>query len=32
MQRPFSWKVLDFLVAIIMFTISFQLASTGNWL
>ena len=32
MQRPFSWKVLDSLVAIIMFTISFKLASTGNWL
>jgi len=32
MQRPYSWKVLDCLVAIIMLTISFQLASTGNWL
>ena len=32
MQRPFSWKVLDSIVAIIMFTISFKLASTGNWL
>jgi L-lysine exporter family protein LysE/ArgO len=32
MQRPFSWKILDSLVAIIMFTISFKLASTGNWL
>ena len=32
MQRPFSWKVLDSLVAIIMFTISFKLASSANWL
>jgi len=32
MQQPFSWKVLDSFVAIIMFTISFKLASTGNWL
>ena len=32
MQRPFSWKVLDSLVAVIMFTISFKLALTGNWL
>tara|TARA_B110000967_G_scaffold23533_1_gene21685 strand:- start:1590 stop:2210 length:621 start_codon:yes stop_codon:yes gene_type:complete len=32
MKRPFSWKVLDSLVALIMFTISFKLASTGNWL
>jgi len=32
MKRPFSWKVLDSLVAIIMFTISFKLALAGNWL
>ena len=32
MQRPFSWKLLDGLVAIIMFTISFKLASSANWL
>ena len=32
MKRPFSWKVLDSLVAVIMFTISFKLVSMGNWL
>ena len=32
MQRPFSWKILDSLIAFIMFTIAFKLASTGNWL
>ena len=32
MQRPFSWKVLDSVVAIIMFTISYKLATAGNWL
>ena len=32
MQRPFSWKVLDSLIALIMFTIAFNLAKAGNWL
>ncbi|WP_416687525.1 LysE/ArgO family amino acid transporter [Candidatus Pseudothioglobus sp. Uisw_041] len=32
MLRPFSWKILDGLVAFIMFTIAFQLASAGNYL
>jgi L-lysine exporter family protein LysE/ArgO len=32
MQRPFSWKILDSLIALIMFTIAYKLASTGNWL
>jgi len=32
MQRPFSWRILDTLVALIMFTIAFKLASIGNWL
>jgi len=32
MQKPFSWRVLDILIALIMFTIAFQLASAGNWL
>ena len=32
MQRPFSWKILDSLIALIMFIISFNLASAGNWL
>ena len=31
MQRPFSWKILDSLIALIMFIIAFKLASTGNW-
>jgi len=32
MQRPFSWRILDGLIALIMFTIAFKLASAGNWL
>ena len=32
MRRPFSWKILDSLIALIMFTIAFNLASAGNWL
>jgi len=32
MQRPSSWKILDSLIALIMFTIAFKLASAGNWL
>jgi len=32
MQRQSSWRVLDCLIALIMFTIAFQLASAGNWL
>ena len=32
MQRPYSWRILDGLIAVIMFTIAFKLASAGNWL
>ena len=32
MQRPFSWRILDSLIALIMFTIAFKLALAGNWL
>ncbi len=32
MERPFSWKILDSLIALIMFSIAFNLASAGNWL
>jgi len=32
MQRPFSWKILDSLIALIMFSIAFNLASAGNWI
>ena len=32
MQLPFSWRILDSLIALIMFAIAFQLASAGNWL
>jgi len=32
MQRPHSWRVLDSIIALIMFTIAFKLASAGNWL
>ena len=31
-QRPFSWKILDSLIALIMFTIAIKLAYAGNWL
>ena len=32
MQQTFSWKILDSVIALIMFTIAFNLASAGNWL
>jgi len=32
MRRPFSWKVLDSLLALIMFFIAFKLAAQGNWI
>ena len=32
MQRPSSWRILDGLIALIMFIIAFKLASAGNWL
>ena len=32
MKRPFSWRILDCLIAFIMFTIAFKLVSAGNWL
>jgi L-lysine exporter family protein LysE/ArgO len=32
MQNPNSWRILDFLIAIIMFSIAFKLAVEGNWL
>ena len=32
MERPYSWRVLDSIIALIMFTIAFKLASAGNWL
>ena len=32
MQRPSSWRILDGLIALMMFAIAFQLASAGNWL
>ena len=32
MRRPSSWRVLDCLIAFIMFTIAFKLVSIGNWL
>ena len=31
-QRPFSWKILDSLIALIMFTLAIKLAYVGNWL
>jgi len=32
MQNPNAWRKLDFLIAIVMFTISIKLAYAGNWL
>ena len=32
MQSPNSWRILDFLIALIMFTIAIKLAYLGNWL
>jgi len=32
MQRQSAWRTLDCLIALIMFTIAFQLAYEGNWL
>ena len=32
MQRPSSWRILDLLIALIMFTIAIKLAYAGNWL
>ena len=32
MQKPSHWKILDLLIAIVMFVIAFNLASKGNWL
>ncbi len=32
MQNKFSWKILDFLIALIMFVIAFNLLIQGNWL
>ena len=32
MQNPNSWRILDAVIAIIMFSIAFKLAFEGNWL
>ena len=32
MQSPSSWRILDFVIALIMFTIAIKLAYAGNWL
>ena len=32
MQNPNSWRILDCVIAIIMFSIAFKLAVEGNWL
>ena len=31
MKNQFSWQVLDFLIALIMFSLALNLASSGNW-
>jgi L-lysine exporter family protein LysE/ArgO len=32
MSNPLSWRILDGVIAIIMFSIAFKLASEGNWI
>lgn len=32
MKNPFAWRILDGLIAIIMFIIAFNLAVEGNWM
>lgn len=32
MQNPFAWRILDFLIALIMFTLALNLAYVGNWI
>ena len=32
MKRPSSWRILDYIIAFVMFTIAFKLAIAGNWL
>jgi L-lysine exporter family protein LysE/ArgO len=32
MKCPSSWRILDGLIALIMFAIAFKLASAGNWI
>jgi L-lysine exporter family protein LysE/ArgO len=32
MQNSFSWRILDVLIALIMFTIAIRLAFEGNWI
>jgi len=31
MKKSYSWRILDSLIALVMFTIAFKLASSGNW-
>ena len=31
MQNPFHWKILDFLIALVMFIIALNLATQGGW-
>ena len=32
MKSTTSWRILDCLIALVMFTIAFKLATAGNWL
>ena len=32
MQKPISWRLLDFIIALIMFSIAIKLAYEGNWI
>jgi len=32
MKSRTSWRILDFIIALVMFSIAIKLADTGNWL
>ena len=31
MEKPLAWRILDGLIALVMFSIAFNLAIDGNW-
>jgi len=31
MQKPVAWRILDSLIAFVMFTLAIKIAQTGNW-
>ena len=32
MQRPNAWRILDMLIALVMFVLAFGMARAGGWL